>query len=424
MHPPSSDAPREARVARESGAARARAGAGPAAPRLIDFDQHYYEPDDCCTRYLEPRFRDRAVHVGELDGQRAWFLGDQPLGFDRRPNDFVLEPGELRRLFALDRETDDLSPRTMSSRADPAFRDRNARIEKLDAFGVEAAVLFSSFFFENEGARDPAAVCANLRAYNRWLAEEWGWAYRSRIFTPASLTLTDLDFAIRELERVLAEGARLILMRTGPVRGRSPADPCFDPFWARVNEARVPVLLHVSLSTYETEFSRLWGEKTDATMAEFSAFQWYTCFMHRPWLDTIASLIFGNLFGRFPGIRVVSVENGSAWVPGFLGDIDHVVRHTMPTSLWPGGRLHALPSEIFREHVYVSPFYEPHYEAPMETLVDLVGIDRLVFGSDWPHGEGKARPLDYVEDLDGLDEKQVERFMRGNALDLLGLGNA
>jgi len=144
--------------------------------------------------------------------------------------------------------------------------------------------------------------------------------------------------------------------------------------------------------------------------------------MHRPWLDTIASLIFGNQFGRFPDLKVVSVENGSSWLPGFLGDIDHVVRHTMPTMLWPGGRLHALPSEIFREHVYLSPFYEPHYEPPIEDLVDLVGIERLVFGSDWPHGEGKPEPLDYMEDVAGLDGREVQRFMRANALDLLGLG--
>ena len=390
---------------------------------MIDFDQHYYEPDDCCTRYLEPRYRDRAIHVGERDGQRVWLFGDRPLDFDRRPNDFVLEPGELRRLFALDPTRDDLTPRVMPSTADPAFRDRDKRIEKLDAFGVEATVMFSSFFFENEGARDPEAICANLRAYNRWLAEEWGWAYRGRIFAPATLTLTDLDFAIGELERVLAEGARLILLRTGPVGGRSPADPCFDPFWARVEEAGVPVLLHVSLSTYESEFSKLWGEKPDATMAEFSAFQWYTFFMHRPWLDTITALIFGNLFGRFPRLEVVSVEHGSAWVPGLLRDLDHVMRHTMPTTLWPGGKLENLPSEIFREHVYVSPFYEPHYEAPMKELVDLIGIERLVFGSDWPHGEGKREPLDYLSDVEGLDAPQLERFLRGNALGLLGLAD-
>ena len=51
--------------------------------QLIDIDHHYYEPDDCCTRHLEPRFADRAVHIGEYEGERAGFMGDRPLGFDR-----------------------------------------------------------------------------------------------------------------------------------------------------------------------------------------------------------------------------------------------------------------------------------------------------------------------------------------------------
>ena len=84
-------------------------------------------------------------------------------------------------------------------------------------------------------------------------------------------------------------------------------------------------------------------------------------------------------------------------------------------------RLIALPSEIFREHVYVSPFYEPHYESPVKELVDLVGIERLVFGSDWPHGEGKVAPLDYMEDVSELSDDELRRFMRSNAADLLGL---
>ena len=74
---------------------------------------------------------------------------------------------------------------------------------------------------------------------------------------------------------------------------------------------------------------------------------------------------------------MVSVEHGSAWIPSLLGDLDHVMRHTMPSTIWPGGKIDALPSEIFREHVSVSPFYEPHYEAPMKELVALVGIERL-----------------------------------------------
>jgi predicted TIM-barrel fold metal-dependent hydrolase len=389
--------------------------------QLIDIDHHYYEPDDCCTRHLEPRFADRAVHIGEYEGERAWFMGDRPLGFDRRPLDWVLEPGDLRRMLPLRAAGLDADVKVMASTADAAFRDRDARIDRLDAFGVQACVMFSSFFFENEFPNDPEAGCANLRAYNRWVAEDWGWAYRDRLFAPATLSLIDVDFAVAELERVLTEGARLLLLRTGPVAGRSPADPVFDPFWARVEEAGVPAIFHVSLSTYETDFARLWGEPLDATMAEFTAFQWFTCFMHRPIIDTMASLVFNNLFGRFPGLRILSIENGSAWVPKLMSELDHVMHYTQPTTLWPGGKLTAKPSELLREHLFVSPFFEPYYEAPLRDLVDVLGIDRLVFGSDWPHGEGKPAPLDYLEDVADLTAGETRRFLRDNGLELLAL---
>jgi predicted TIM-barrel fold metal-dependent hydrolase len=390
---------------------------------LIDIDQHYYETDDCCTRHLEARFSDRAVHIrDEGGGKRSWYAGDRPLTFDRRPLDWVLAPGDLRRLMSTRSDGGITEPQMVESTSDPAFRDRDARLAKLDAFGVQAAVMFSSFFFENEFSDDPEAGFANLRAYNRWVHEEWGFNYRDRLFAPATLSLLDLDLAVEELERVLAEGARLVMLRTGPFGGRSPADPHFDPFWARVEEAGVPVVLHVSLSTYETEISRIWGEATDSTMGSFSAFQWYTTFMQRPIVDTLASLVFNNLFGRFPGLRVLSIENGSGWVPSLLSDLDHIMHYTQPSTRWPGGVLSAPPSEVLREHLYVSPFYEPYYEAPMKELVEALGIDRLIFGSDWPHGEGKPAPLDYLADVEGLAPGQVGQFMRGNGLKLLGLG--
>ena len=68
---------------------------------IVDLDQHYYEPDDCCTRHIESKYADRAVRIREdEDGRRSWYAGDRPLTFDRRPLDYVLEPGDLRRLLA------------------------------------------------------------------------------------------------------------------------------------------------------------------------------------------------------------------------------------------------------------------------------------------------------------------------------------
>ena len=106
-----------------------------------------------------------------------------------------------------------------------------------------------------------------LRAFNRWLDEDWGFAYQDRIFGVPFLSLSDLDRAIVELEWVISRGARVITLRNGPVftpEGcRSPADPAFDPFWARVAEARLVVAPHAGFDDGYREVdeavARAWG---------------------------------------------------------------------------------------------------------------------------------------------------------------------
>ena len=87
-----------------------------------------------------------------------------------------------------------------------------------------------------------------LGAFNRWIDDEWGFAYQNRIFAVPLLSLSDLDGALRELEWALSRGARVITLRNGPVFTadgmRSPADRRFDPFWARVEEAGITVTVH------------------------------------------------------------------------------------------------------------------------------------------------------------------------------------
>jgi predicted TIM-barrel fold metal-dependent hydrolase len=113
--------------------------------------------------------------------------------------------------------------------------------------------------FDIEMAQWPAAACATARAFNRWIEEEWGYAYADRIFCAPYISLLLVDEAVQELERVLALGARLIQIRLGAVAGRSPAHPDFDPFWARVQEAGLPVALHISGNGCETVLSEFWG---------------------------------------------------------------------------------------------------------------------------------------------------------------------
>jgi predicted TIM-barrel fold metal-dependent hydrolase len=391
--------------------------------RIVDFDQHYYEPVDCCTRHLDRRFSDRAVHVvpGD-DGRPEWRIGDRPLDIERHPRHVTIGPGELERALSARDRGEPYTHHLIDGTA-PEYTDRDVRLKLLDEWNIDAAVLFpsSGLAFDAQMSDMPDAACAAATAFNRWIEEDWGFAYRDRIYAAAFVSLQSVPEAVAELERVLALGARVIQIRLGPVGGRSPAHPDFDPFWARVEEAGVPVALHITTSGYEVALSQIWGEDPHADHAVRSGFQWYLFFATRPAMDTFAALLYHNLFGRFPALQVLSVENGSRWVAPFLDEVDAAYRFVVgqPYSTWIGGRITERPSTLFRRHVHVAPFLDRGHEARVTDLVDLLGADRVLFGSDWPHGEGRDTPRQFDEELQGIDRTEATRILRTNGEQLL-----
>lgn len=394
--------------------------------RIVDIDQHYYEPDDCCTRHVEVKFADRVPQPRTTaDGPREWHVAGRHVAFERWVRDTTLAPGAMYAATVAD-GTRERGAIALVDTDVPEFRDRDTRLRLLDGWGIDAAVMLptAGLAWDAEMTDDPAAACAAARAFNRWLEDDWGYAYHDRLFAPPFISLHDVGESVRELDRVLALGARMVLIRTGPVAGRSPADPHFDPFWARANEARIPVALHISTSGYEAELSRLWGEDPRASHRTFTGFQWFVAFATRPITDTLAALVMHNLFGRFPDLRIVSIENGSLWVAPLLRDLDLAWRFVAgreDDAAWLGGRLDGPPSEILRRHLSVAPYLTPGFDAPIPQLVDALGVDHVVFGSDWPHGEGRATPLDYSDDFAPLDDESRARVMAANAAELLGL---
>jgi predicted TIM-barrel fold metal-dependent hydrolase len=394
--------------------------------RVFDADNHYYEPVDLFERYIAPEYRDRTFRVHQdADGYRV-------VTFDGRPFGFVggagqrerIRPGSLRKRLRGEEPADD----------DPDDRyaaDPDARLALMDRQGIEATMIFPStgVTIENRLGREGPLLAAHVDAFNRWLLDTWSFDYRQRIFAPAVLSLADVDVAVRQLEFALAHGARLVQLLPGPATwGRSPADPLYDPFWARVDEARVVVTLHLGNSGYQERYSPDWGEHPDPDGLDGpapgrSAFQWTMFYRDRPIMDTLCNLILLNLFGRFPNVRVASVENGSIWVPYLLRAMDNM-KGMGRNGPWPGGYVHGRPSEIFTRHVYVSPH---HYGEDIGELVDLLGADHVLFGSDFPHAEGMSDVDDYRERADELAARMarpdatVRRVMRDNGLELLAV---
>ncbi|MCB0997448.1 MAG: amidohydrolase [Acidimicrobiales bacterium] len=391
--------------------------------RLVDADNHYYETRDAFTRHMPRALMDQAIHT-EVDdsGREVVLVGDRPFTFlEHRNFDTVVPPGALRDMLRAMKSGErggDVRHTSVVEPMQPAYVGREARLAAMDDQGVQAAFLFPTLAVcvEHFMHDDPDQLYANFRSFNTWLDEEWGFAHDNRIFAPPLMSLADVDRAVAELEWAIDRGTRAICLRPGPAYGRSPADPHFDPFWARVNEAELVVGFHIGESGYNEAFSVAWGEAANPPSHRQSALQW-TCFYgDRPIMETLAAMIYQGLFSAFPNIRVMSVENGSLWVEYLLKAMNKMNRMGR-NGPWPRGPLTEKPSEVFKRHVWVSPFHEE----PVDELVDAIGAERVLFGSDWPHAEGTREPVDFAESLAGLDDRTVRLIMRDNASELLGL---
>jgi len=381
---------------------------------LFDADNHYYEATDCFTRYIEPRHREEAIELREVEpGCRRPFVGDKPFTFlagEGFAGQQVAKAGSLREMLRT-MKTGVPTDGATSEAMQPAYQNRDARIAKMDEQGIGSALLFPTLAVcvEHFMKDDVEQMYANFHAFNRWLDDDWGFNYQDRIFAPPVLSLLDVDRAVAELEFVLARGARVIALRPGPAFGRSPADPHFDPFWSILNEARVPVAFHIGESGYNEMMSVHWGEQPNPSSHRQSAFQWSCFYGDRPIIDTVAALILHNLFGRFPNVNVLSIENGSLWV-GYAMSVMDKMKGMGRNGPWIGGYLKGRPSDVLKQHVFVSPYHEEDIPA----LIDRLGVSQVLFGSDYPHPEGLARPGDFAESIPDLSAAELRMVMRDN----------
>ncbi len=380
--------------------------------RAFDADNHYYEAEDAFTRHVDRRMQRRGVQWVELGGRKRILVAGRLDRFIPNPSfDPITLPGALEAYFRGE-NPEGLTPAELFAGQlepiRPEYRDRDARVALLDAQGLEACLLFPTLGcgIEQPLRHDVEATLAVLSGFNRWLEEDWGYSYRDRLIAVPMLSLADVELAVAELERVLARGARVVYLRPAPVpkrdgRSVSPGHPEHDPFWARIHEAGVTVALHTGDSGYST-LSR-WEPPADLEAFRGGHSLGMLTQYGRAIMDTLAALIAHGVFQRFPNLRVATIECGSFWVPWLFANMKKTFGQ-MP-------RLFAEdPRETFRRHVWVAPFFEDD----VRELARLIGVDHVLFGSDFPHAEGLRRPGDFRAELAGFSEAEVRAIMCDN----------
>jgi predicted TIM-barrel fold metal-dependent hydrolase len=381
---------------------------------VFDADNHYYEAIDAFTRHLDPAMAGRCVQWCEIGGRRYHLLGGQLSKAVTNPTfDPIAMPGALHDYFRGNPEG--RNPLEMLSQREPiraAYREPEARVATLDAQGLEGCWMFPTLgmVYEEPLKADPDAVCHTFRAFNRWLLEDWGFDHGGRIHTAPYLTLADPQWAIDELAWAVDHGARLVVMRpaapTTAVGVRSPFDAMFEGFWSLLDEAGVTLVLHAGDGGVSSN-----GYAVDGFSARFSSGGYKPSIksfaIERAIDDYLVSMVFENVLVRHPNLRVASVENGAEFLPD-------LVRKLRSTANKIPGYFPDDPVDIFREHVWINPFWEDDLYA----VVDVMGADRVIFGSDWPHIEGLPAPLDYVREAKDLSAADRRLVLHDNAVAL------
>jgi len=383
----------------------------------FDCDNHFYEGPDAFTRHVPKEMQPRCVQWAEIDGRKHHIVGGKLAHAVKNPTwDPIAKPGAIAAYLRGNPEQ--MEPGSLlreRERLPAEYVDKDARVARLEEQGLEGVWLFPTLgvLYEELLKHDPEAVQVQFRAFNRWLEEDWGCAYKGKIFGSPYISLCNVDFACEELEWALARGARTVVMRPAAVWTDdegvlSPSNPKFDPFWARANEAGITVVVHAADSGYTTHGYVRDGFSANAIQSAMAPnIKHFN--IERAAYDFLITLCYERLFERFPNLRVASIENGAEFLP----DLFRKLRQSRDR-LSVAGYYKEDPGLLFKEHVWINPFWEDDvYE-----VEEQMGADRVIFGSDWPHIEGMPQPLDYIEELSRFDDAKKRRILRENVAEL------
>ncbi len=403
-----------------------------------DADEHSTPPVSAYQQYVDPDKRHLAItDVIRSNGRHEMIWGGRPdpspvrslghaqvtgsgeilaeLGVDERGRDTEMTtapiPGSLLNRLNPLKGLDDEGRRDFARRY-RALQDQldnpADRVQVMDAQGIQAAVNFAALpGIEVHFEDDFDALYANLNALNRYLAEVWGYNFRSRLYTPPFISFADPAGALDQLERIMRlEVPRVIQTSTGPSMHTSPFRPDNDRFWAICSEAGINLATHLASVTRYGAQGQEWNED-EVILGDMDAFQWVFYYGDRPAMETVGAAILQGFFQRFPNMKLLLSEQGTVWLPYLLRKMDHAFMMGRRAT-W--GKLAMRPSEYFRDHCFVAPFPEEN----LDRVVEAIGVKPIVFGSDFPHGEGLPDPSSYLGQLKNLSDEDARAIMRGN----------
>ena len=370
--------------------------------RVVSSDSHIFEPSNLWTERIEPQFRDRAPQVVSMDDGDWWYCdGRRAIGTSFGTN-VGLRFEAPEKMTAAGR-VDEVRPGGFIP---------EEHVKDMDIDGVDAGVIFPSNTFKLYNVvRDSALLTASFRVYNDWIAE-FCKPYPNRLCGIAILNVDEVQDGIKEMERCAKMGLAGAMIPVYPHDGVRYNSPEYEPLWATAQDLGIPLHLHILTNRLRVgdEFGDHHGLKLSAGGDDTPSFR----SAHDYWPRmSLGDMIFSGVFERYPKLQVGVVEFESAWVPHFLAQIDYT--YTQRTQGIDSYRFKndMLPSDFFHTNSFVG------FQEDALGIRDrhIIGVDNMMWGSDYPHGEStfpRSRPI-LEEILTDCTEDEKAKIAGANA---------
>jgi predicted TIM-barrel fold metal-dependent hydrolase len=346
----------------------------PAGTVVVSADSHIMETENLWKDRLPARFQDRAPKL---------YYDDE--GFSH--------------LEAEGRLLDTPGLNTMLVEGREGMRDVHERLKDLDAEGVDKEIIFPQRTLALSGLQDLELRDACMRAYNEWLSDYCKQA-PTRLYGIGVLNWWEPEQAKDNIQELRGLGYHAIEIPSTPP-GVFYNSHSMEPLWDAIEESGYPVSFHIG----ENVVTKGAGALGTFQMQQFSPFR-----------RLFGLLTFSGILERHPRMKVVFTEGGAHWVPAALFDADRIYRD-FETEVKP--KLANMPSFYWWQNCYTT-----FQEDPIGMrLMDLIGADRVLWASDYPHPEStlgySAQTVRDVFDAVGTDAGK--KIVGGNAVEIWDL---
>lgn len=371
---------------------------------MIDADCHVMEPGDLWQKYIEPRYRDRAprppvVPLPRSAGAKGASPAEQAVELT---SSVLLEGEEITHRFSPELEVRAaVSWFTHYGEPLKSRFDAPSHVAALRKIGFSQAYLYPTvglLLFAID-TMDPELAGALVRAYNDWLVDFCGHD-PSMLRGVGVVNQHDPADMLRELRRIHGFGWRAVVLRPNPIKGRLLSHPDFEPFWAECERLDIAVGLH------EGTHVRAPSAGGDRFHTHFAM---HACSHPIEQMMALLALVEGGVLERHPGLRVGFLESGCGWVPYWLFRLDEEHRQNG----WEVKKnVRIPPSEYFRRQCFVG--CEPG-EPYLDRIIDFIGEDCVIFGSDYPHFDHTQGALgELLETNTKLGKERMEKILWHN----------